>query len=129
RVAAGRAVEEGVADQDWIAQVVLRRAPDDAAAAHALADVVVGLALESQLHAGRQEGAQALARRARQLRAHTSGRRLCAEAAADLAPEPASDRAVAVRDLVPDLDEARLLERRRRLLREPLTELSAPRPR
>jgi len=70
---AGGAIQHDVADED----VVLGheaggagRVDDDAAAAEALADVVVGVAFESQRDAGREEGAKALASAAVELEAN-----------------------------------------------------------
>ena len=62
---AGRAVEDGVAGQDRVAGVVGRRAHDDAAAALALADVVLGLADELERDAVGEERTEALPGRCR----------------------------------------------------------------
>ena len=61
-LAAGRPVENRVAGEAWFADVVGRRPDHDAASAQALADVVVRLAVENELDARRQEGAEALSR-------------------------------------------------------------------
>ena len=69
--AGDRAVEDGVADDDRGLRRqlpgLLRRVDDDASARQALADIVVGLALELEGHALGEEGAEALARRALEL--------------------------------------------------------------
>src|SRR6266540_1823654 len=59
-LAAGRPVENRVAGEAWITRIVGRRPDHDAASAQALADVIVGLAVEDELDARRQEGAEAL---------------------------------------------------------------------
>ena len=64
-LAAGGAVEHGVADDGCSSGPLERRRLggwiDDAAAGHALADVVVGFADQPEGHALGQEGAEALA--------------------------------------------------------------------
>jgi hypothetical protein len=60
-LAAGRAVADDVAGDDVLLAARRwppRRATDDAAAGQALADVVVGVALEPQRDAAGQEGAE-----------------------------------------------------------------------
>ena len=70
QLAAGGAVEAGVAGKDGqVGRVVVRRADDHQAAAHALADVVVGLAGEVELDSVGQEGGEALTRGAGQAHA------------------------------------------------------------
>src|SRR5579859_7887412 len=108
-LAAGGAVEHRVPEQDRGAGVVLRRAHDDPAAAHALADVVVRLADELELDASREEGAEALAGRALEPRAHASRRRAGAEAARHEPADPGADGAVVRADRIPRLDDARPL--------------------
>ena len=65
--AARGAVEDGVADEHPLLPReagVLGGAHRDGAAAHALADVVVGFAHQVQAHSTREEGTEGLARRA-----------------------------------------------------------------
>src|SRR5262245_35696355 len=64
QLTAGGAVEDGVADEAGIADVTGRWGDRDPAAAHRLADVVVGVADERELDTRREERAEALARRA-----------------------------------------------------------------
>ena len=66
QLAAGRAVQAGVAHDDGLARHEVgarRRLQHDPAARHALADVVVRLALELQVQAAGVPDAEALARR------------------------------------------------------------------
>ena len=59
-----RAVEHGIADDDRVLRDdpgLFRRADDDAAARKALADIIVGLALEFEGHARGEQRAEALA--------------------------------------------------------------------
>src|SRR5690606_14146059 len=73
RLAADRAVHHDVADEDVLLgceRAVARRVDDDASARQALADVVVGVALELELDALREEGAEALPRGADEFEAH-----------------------------------------------------------
>ena len=65
QLAAGRAVEDGVAREHRVAGVVGRRADDDAAAALALPDVVLGLADELEGDAVGEEARRSSARRSR----------------------------------------------------------------
>ena len=70
RLAARGAVEDDVAHQDVLLGHegrLARRIDDELAAREALADVVVGIALEGQRDAPGHEGAEALARRAREV--------------------------------------------------------------
>src|SRR5207249_5607084 len=62
-LAAGRAVEAGVAREHGGAVVVGRRPDDQAPAGHALPDVVVGLAVQLELDVVGAGGAEALAGR------------------------------------------------------------------
>ena len=65
-LARDRAVQHRVADDDRALRHGLAcaaRADDELAARQALADIVVGLALQDQRDAGRKPGAEALARR------------------------------------------------------------------
>ena len=73
-LAARRAVQRRVADQDRARLVVRLRDDGDAAAAHALADAVVRLADELELHTCGEEGAEALAGRAVEACTHAAGR-------------------------------------------------------
>src|SRR5439155_13258800 len=59
-LAAGRAIQDGVPDEDGIAGVTRRRLDDDASAAHALPDVVVRFADERELDTRREEGTEGL---------------------------------------------------------------------
>src|SRR5207302_10925502 len=95
-------VEGGVADQDGLfghERGALGRVDDDPSAAQALAEVVVGLALEFQRHASGQEGAERLAGRARELDVDRVGRQPFQPIAlGDLAGEDRSDGPVHVAD-------------------------------
>src|SRR5262249_24937484 len=124
----GSAVENGVAEQHRIARVPLRRPDDDAAAAHALADVVVRLADELELDAPGEERAEALSCRPLEARPHTPGRRRRAEHPADHAAQARAHGAIVAADRVPRLDDARTFERRRDVVRETLAEFAARRP-
>ena len=110
-LAARRAVEDRVPEQDRLAGVASRRRDDDAPAGHRLADVVVRLADEAELDAGREERAEALARRALEAGADAAGGRDAADRLRDGAAEARADRAVRVRDLVRGLDEPRAADR------------------
>src|SRR6185436_2418082 len=69
-LALDRAVHHGVADDDRLLghdRRVARRIDDDAPAREALADIVVGLALELERDAARKPGCKALARGALEL--------------------------------------------------------------
>src|SRR5262249_13603565 len=98
--AAGRAVQARIADDDGrvlIVAGVLRRAHDDAAAGHALADAVVRLAVERDVQAARVPGAEALAGGAAQAQFDRCVRHaLVAVAARDVAGQQSADRAVGV---------------------------------
>src|SRR5439155_9120978 len=107
-LAAGRAVENGVAEEDGVAGVADRRPDDDPAAAHRLADVVVRLPRQLELDARGEERAEALAGGAGETGADAAGRRLPRERPSDLAAEPRADGSVAVPDLVRELEQARL---------------------
>src|SRR3989304_1074176 len=64
QAAAGGAVERDVADEDVLLRHegrAPRRVDDDLAAGEPLGDVVVGVTLQPEGHAGRQEGSEALA--------------------------------------------------------------------
>src|SRR5262249_28959391 len=108
-LAAGGAVEHGVSDDD----VLLRREAcsgrgthDDPAAGEALADVVVGVALELERDSRRQERAEALACRALEAYADAVVRKARGAAdAGDLPGEHRSDGAMSVLDR--EHDEAR----------------------
>src|ERR687892_458442 len=128
-LAARRPVEDGVSKEDGVARVVSRGAHDDAAAAHPLADVVVGLARERELDPSGEEGAEALAGRPLEARAHASRRRLRSERAPDRASEARPDGAVAVADPVAELDDPRLLERGRSVRGQTGAELPSARVR
>src|SRR5439155_2044452 len=114
-LAAGGAVEDGVADEVRVAGRRRRRGDRDPAAAHRLADAVVRLALEVELDAGREERAEALPGDAREARADAAGRRRGSEAAPDQPAEARADGAVAVAHAVRRLDERRAFERGRRV--------------
>src|SRR5690606_10783732 len=78
QLAAGRAVQAGVADDDRVPRHELRavRRPDhEAAAAHALADVVVRVARQREIEPGHVPGAEALPGRAAQADVHRRVRR------------------------------------------------------
>src|SRR5690606_9077615 len=67
RLAARRAIERDVADDDVLPRVELRsgrRIDDELAARESLADVVVRIAFELERHAARHERTEALTRRA-----------------------------------------------------------------
>src|SRR5713101_10193321 len=115
--AAHRAVEHRVADDDALValeRAVMRRVYDQPAAGQALAAIVVGGAFELERDAARQEGAEALPRRA--LEAHMDqavGHSLVAITLRDFAREHGADDAMDVADR--HLDGDRLLARQRRL--------------
>ena len=100
QLARGRAVERRVADGDAARRLVAGvggRPHDDARARQALADVVVGLALEVEHEPAHAPGAEALPGRAREpQRERAVGERVGPEAAHDLAGEQRADRAVGV---------------------------------
>jgi hypothetical protein len=103
-LSAGRSVEDGVAHEARFRCSPRGRRDDDATAAHALADVVVRLAFEVELDAGGEEGAEALAGRADEARAHPPGWRALRESPPDQATQPGADRPVGVRDAIGGLD-------------------------
>ena len=117
---AGRSVEQRVPGQNWMAGHVGRRPDDDRASVHALADVVVGRAGQLEGDSVGQVGAEALSRRALEANEHRSGRRAEAEALADVAAEAGAHGAVAVADLVLELDLDLVLENLGRVGREPV---------
>jgi hypothetical protein len=118
-------VERRVAHQYRITRVSRGRRDRDSTAAHRLADAVVCLADERDLHAGGQEGAEALTCRALESRADPSRRRLRAEGAPDAAAQSRTDGAVAVRDRVREVDQPRRFEGRSGVRCQQLAELSA----
>ena len=101
-LALDRAVEHRIADDDRLLRhetTVGRRAHDDPPAREALADIVVGVALELERHPAREPGAEALARRAGEV--HLDGvvaQPLVAVALGDLAREHRAGGAVGVAD-------------------------------
>src|SRR6185503_4654218 len=111
-LAAGRAVEHGVADEARVARVVGRRRHHDPPAGHRLADVVVRLADEPELDARGEERTKALTRGPLEARSDTAGRRPGANRARNRAAEAGTDRAIAVRDLEGRLDEPCAADRR-----------------
>src|SRR6187549_3281565 len=121
-LASGRAVERGVPDEARLARIVERRFDDDASAAHRLADVVVGLSDEVKLDARGQERAEALPGRALEVGTQAPRGRHRAVALGYCPAKSRADRAVAVRDHVPRLDERRPLERRGALRVDELSE-------
>src|SRR5436190_11632247 len=126
---AGRAVEDGVAEQHGVPYVAGRRQHDDAAAAHPLPDVVVRLADQLHLDARGEEGAEALAGTALEPRPNAAGRRRRPEAPAYLDPEPRTDCTVGVAERVTELADPLLVEHRCRVVCEPLAELASVRRR
>ena len=101
-VAAGRAVEDDVAGDDVLLGDELRRArrpQHERAARQALAEVVVGVALEPQQDAARHERAEALPRRTLERDVDRAvGQPFAAVATRDLGAEHRADRAVHVAD-------------------------------
>src|SRR5205814_3981909 len=95
----------------------------DAPAAPALADVVVGSSHQVELHAGRQERAEALPGPAREGHERAAGRRSLAELVADGPAEPGPDGSVGVVDLVGQLDIAPGANRLPRVLVQPVAQL------
>src|ERR1700727_2813203 len=99
-LAAGRTVEDDVADEDaFLGQEAggLRRVDDDAAAGESLADVVVRIAFEFKRDAVRDEGAKALSSRALEAVVDASvGQPSCAVAAGYLSAEHGADSTVHV---------------------------------
>src|SRR5438876_2212937 len=102
RLAARGAVEDDVAHQDVLLGHegrLARRIDDELAAREALADVVVGIALEGQRDAPGHEGAEALARRAREVDAdRVVGQAVRTMAPRQLRAQDRSYRAVDVAD-------------------------------
>ena len=119
RAAARRAVQRDVADEDVVLGLErgdLRRIDDETPARQALADVVVAVAFELERDALRQERAEALSGRARELEAHgVVGQRVGAPLLDDLVAQHRADGAIRVRDRQLF---ARLLALLNRLLRE-----------
>ena len=99
-LAACRAVEHGVAEQDRITDIVGRRNDDDPPAAHSLADIVVRLADELEFHSGGEKPTEALTGRPFEPGAQATGRRAAPEPACDLDAEACTDPAIPVRDRV-----------------------------
>src|SRR5205823_6715557 len=101
-LAAGRAVERDVADDDVLFRResrVARRIDDDASARETLAEVVVGVALELDGDAVGEPRAEALSGGAGELDADGLGRQpLATVAAGDLRRQHRADRPIAVRD-------------------------------
>src|SRR6478736_4763214 len=110
-LAAGRAVEHGIAEEARIADVARRGRDDDTAAGHRLPDVVVRLADEPEVDAGREERAEALARRALESRPHAAGGGGRAHGLRDRAAQAGADRPIGVRHLVRGLHEPRAADR------------------
>ncbi len=104
QLAAGGAVQAGVAHDGALARLeaaVGRRVDHQLAARHALADVVVGVALEIELQPAHVPHAEALPRRALHAdRQRVGGHAEVAVAARDLTREPCADGAVIVPHLV-----------------------------
>ena len=102
--AAGRAVEDGVADDDGVFADVagaLGRGDGDHAAAHALADVVVGFAAEVEAEAACEECAEGLAGGAVEVEFEGAGLHAAvAVALGDFAGDACADGAVLVGDFV-----------------------------
>ena len=106
-LAVGRAVEDHVARDDVLLGHELRdarRAQHQRAAREALAEVVVGVALEPQRDAARHERAEALPGRAAERDVDRAvGQALAAPTPRQLGAEHRADRAVGVADLVREL--------------------------
>ena len=102
RLAAGGAVQADVADEDLLLRLEGRfawRVDDHAAAREALADVVVGVALEFERHAVREERAEALAGVAVELEVDRAvGQALFAVPLGDLVRQDRADGPVRVDD-------------------------------
>src|ERR1700687_3924114 len=62
-LAAGCAIEDGVAQQVWLARIIGRRPHDDSAAPHPLPDVIIRLADQDELDPVGEKCPEALARR------------------------------------------------------------------
>ena len=101
----------------------------DLAARQALADVVVGLALQLEVHAPGEEGAEALPGAAREPEPHPSlGQAGVAEAARDLAGDATAHREVMVADRVVAGERQSALEVRRQFLDDLAVERDQSRP-
>ena len=115
RAARGGAVEHGVADDHVLLGAVagrLRRAHGEDPAREALARVVVGLALQRDLDARRQPGAERLAGRAREVDADRAlGQALAPVTSRDLAGQDPADGAVHVAQAPLEDDALAVLER------------------
>ena len=101
--ASDRAIERGIADDDRALgdelDRLLGRIDDDAAARQALADIIVGLALQFERHAIGEKGAEALARRTLQLDMDRFVAQAgMAVAARDLARQHRAGRAIRIAD-------------------------------
>src|SRR3954454_11755247 len=122
RLAARRAVERDVADDDVLLGAVARlgRRPNgDRAAGEALAAVVVGVAPQREAHAGRQPAAERLARRAAEGHLYRAlAQPVGAVARGDGRAEDPADAAVDVANGDVELDAAALLDRLARALHE-----------
>ncbi len=125
QLAAGGAVEDGVAHQHRVAGVVARRHDHDPAPVHALADVVVGLADQRQGDAVGEEGAEGLARLAQEDGPGEARRDVLSEVVGDLAAELGPHRAVGVGDRVFEIDLLTESHGADRVLLEALPELRA----
>ena len=112
QLAARRAVEHRVPGEAADRPRRPRRGDHDPAAAHPLADVVVGLTHQSELDAVRQERAERLPRGAMEVHAGGSGWRGRAEGFADRPTEPRSDGAIDVGDGEIELDDAAVADGR-----------------
>src|SRR5262249_18384691 len=95
-LASGRAVEHGVPGQAWLTGVAHGWRDCDPAAAHRLADVVVGVPHERKLDARGEEGAEALAGGALEARPHAPSRSTVSSG--ERARQPSTDRAVGIGD-------------------------------
>src|SRR5690606_28154406 len=96
-----------------------RRADDDLAAGHALADVVVALAVEQHAHARREERAEALPGAALEAqRQRAVGQPGLAVARADLARQRRANGPVDVGERVGQLDRRAALDRRAGVLEQ-----------
>src|SRR2546422_1477157 len=95
-----RSVESGVAHEHGVARVVVRRANRDPASSHALAHVVVGLALQTQLHPMAQKRSEALARLPPKVDSNASRGRRRSESPSKRAAEARANRSILVRDAV-----------------------------
>src|SRR5262249_25546938 len=102
RLPAGRAVERHVADDHVLfrhKRRAGRRVDDDLAAGEALADVVVRVAFQAERHAARDEGPEALSRRAPEVQVDRVARQAYgAVAPRDLAADNRANHAVDVAD-------------------------------